>query len=60
MKITIIMTLLMTGLILGTKAQVKEPAGCGPLPTNDQLQWQDMETYAFIHYSLNTYTDQEW
>ena len=33
---------------------------CGPVPTEDQLRWQDMEMYAFIHYSLNTYTDQEW
>ena len=32
----------------------------GPLPTENQLRWQDMEMYAFIHYSLNTYTDQEW
>ena len=24
------------------------------------MRWQDMEMYAFIHYSLNTYTDQEW
>jgi len=31
-----------------------------PLPTEDQLALQDMEMYAFIHYSLNTYTDQEW
>lgn len=33
---------------------------CGPLPTKQQLRLQDMEMYAFIHYSLNTYTDQEW
>lgn len=31
-----------------------------PTPTPNQLRWQDMEMYAFIHYSLNTYTDQEW
>ena len=33
---------------------------CGPVPTENQLRWQAMEMYAFIHYSLNTYTDQEW
>ena len=33
---------------------------CGPIPNANQLRWQDMEMYAFIHYSLNTYTDQEW
>ena len=39
---------------------VGEPAQCGPVPTENQLSWQDMEMYAFIHYSLNTYTDEEW
>ena len=33
---------------------------CGSLPSENQLRWQEMEMYAFIHYSLNTYTDQEW
>ena len=33
---------------------------CGPVPNENQLRWQAMEMYAFIHYSLNTYTDQEW
>ena len=37
-----------------------KPAPYGPLPSENQLAWQDMEMYAFIHYSLNTYTDQEW
>lgn len=36
------------------------PSACGPVPTANQLRWQQMEMYAFIHYSLNTYTDQEW
>ena len=41
----------------GTPAQTKY---CGPVPSENQLRWQDMEMYAFIHYSMNTYTDQEW
>ncbi len=24
------------------------------------MRWQEMEYYAFIHFSLNTYTDQSW
>jgi alpha-L-fucosidase len=36
------------------------PKPVGPLPSENQLAWQDMEMYAFIHYSINTYTDQEW
>ena len=40
-----------------SEAQV-EP--CGPVPSENQLRWQEMEMYAFIHYSMNTYTDQEW
>ena len=44
-------------LLAGCKAKV-EPVG--PIPTRQQLEWQDMDMYAFIHYSLNTYTDQEW
>ena len=41
-------------------AQVAEQKPYGPVPSENQLRWQDMEMYAFIHYSLNTYTDQEW
>ena len=41
-------------------AEIKEPEPVYPLPTQQQIDWQDMEMYAFLHYSLNTYTDQEW
>ncbi|MFZ5941036.1 MAG: alpha-L-fucosidase [Bacteroidota bacterium] len=37
-----------------------EPMPVGPVPTENQLQWQEMEYYAFVHFSLNTYTDQSW
>lgn len=50
-------------LLLGTLSsclQTETIAAYGPLPTDDQLALQDMEMYAFLHYSLNTYTDQEW
>lgn len=50
-------TLLASILFLGANAQDN---AFGPLPTKQQVKLQDMEMYAFIHYSLNTYTDQEW
>lgn len=40
--------------------QTKAPEACGPIPSENQLRWQEMEQYAFVHFSLNTYTDQSW
>ncbi len=56
-----IVCFLLTGYASGQqKKSIINNAPCGPVPTDNQLRWQDMEMYAFIHYSLNTYTDQEW
>jgi alpha-L-fucosidase len=41
-------------------AGTNAPAPCGPVPSENQLRWQEMEYYAFVHFSLNTYTDQSW
>jgi alpha-L-fucosidase len=40
--------------------QVEGPAPLSPIPSENQLKWQEMEYYAFVHFSLNTYTDQSW
>lgn len=30
------------------------------VPSQKQLDWFDMETYAFVHFGINTYTGKEW
>ncbi|ETZ24910.1 alpha-L-fucosidase [Pedobacter sp. V48] len=42
------------------KTQTNAPKSFGPVPTNQQINWQEMEYYAFVHFSTNTFTDQEW
>lgn len=43
-----------------TRAQINAPKPYGPVPTQQQMNWQEMKYYAFVHLSTNTFTDQEW
>ncbi|MGC2164053.1 MAG: alpha-L-fucosidase [Silvibacterium sp.] len=39
---------------------VSAPVPYGALPSARQLAWQRMETYGFLHFTVNTFTNKEW
>ncbi|HPT21080.1 MAG TPA: alpha-L-fucosidase, partial [Bacteroidales bacterium] len=46
--------------LLNGCSEVKPPEPFGPVPSERQLAWHDMEYYMFAHFTVNTFTDKEW
>ena len=53
-------SLLTLGRTYAVGESAAAPASFGALPTARQLRWQRMETNAFLHFTVNTFTDKEW
>ncbi len=57
------MHIFILGMLLSaftSQEEVKAPKGIFPLPQDKQVRWQQLETYAFIHFGLNTFNNMEW
>jgi alpha-L-fucosidase len=50
---------LMLSLVCAAGA-AEAPAAFGPVPSERQLRWHEMEYYGFLHFTVNTFTDKEW
>ena len=52
--------LLLLNLFFGCTPVKKIIDPVGPLPNAFQMDWQELEYYAFIHFNMNTFTNKEW
>ena len=52
--------IILLSLLLLMMSCAHRPQRSIPIPTPQQLEWQHLERYAFIHFGLITFNDMEW
>lgn len=62
MKLTIhlIFAALLLSMASSCAKDVAPPEPFGALPSAQQLAWHELEYYMFVHFNMNTFTNQEW
>jgi len=51
---------LVLSLCCASLSAAEPPKPYGAVPSPRQLAWHKLERYAFIHFTVNTFTDREW
>jgi alpha-L-fucosidase len=59
-KLLLLTTALMTAGAASTALSANPPEPHGPIPSQRQLAWHELELYCFVHFTINTFTDKEW
>lgn len=54
------LAILATLATLSLAAPAQTPAPFGAVPSPRQLAWHKMKYYAFVHFNMNTFTNEEW
>jgi alpha-L-fucosidase len=47
-------------VVISLRGFSQAPKPYGPIPSQGQINWQEMGMYCIIHYGLDTYTNKEW
>ena len=47
-------------VLMLASCQAEPPAPMSVVPEQRHLNWHAMEQYAFVHFTINTFTDKEW
>jgi alpha-L-fucosidase len=55
-----ILCLFLSLVFITSCSKVEPPKPYGPVPSERQLAWHDMQYYMFVHFTVNTFTDKEW
>src|SRR5690349_12991491 len=50
----------LAGALRAATPKTNSPRPYGALPSLRQLRWHELETYSFLHFTVNTFTGREW